>query len=201
MKNNYVLIDYENVQPKSLSLLDGHDIQVIVFVGANQAKIPFELALAIQELGNKAKYVKIAGNGPNALDFHITFYMGQIAQQDPDSYFHIISKDTGFDPLVKHLKEKKIFAQREKSLAEIPLLRTSSATSPEEKIKAVVERLSSMGNARPRKVKTLTSTIHALFFKQLESTDLSNIVNEMKQRDLIKIEGEKVTYMPPISHG
>jgi hypothetical protein len=201
LKNNYVLIDYENVQPKSLSLLDGHDVQIIVFVGANQAKIPFELALAIQELGNKAKYVKIAGNGPNALDFHVAFYMGQIAQQDSDAYFHVISKDTGFDPLIKHLRARKIFAQREKSLAEIPLLRTSNAISPEEKIRAVVERLSSMGNARPRKLKTLTSTIHALFFKQLEDADLSAIVDQMEVQKLIQIDGEKVTYMPPISHG
>jgi hypothetical protein len=201
LKNNYVLIDYENVQPKSLSLLDAHDVQVIVFVGANQAKIPFELALAIQELGEKAKYVKIAGNGPNALDFHIAFYMGQIAQRDSDAYFHIISKDTGFDPLIKHLREKKMFAQREKSLAEIPLLRTSSAVSSEEKIKAVVERLSSMGNARPRKLKTLTSTVHALFFKQLDDADLSAIIDQMKRRELVKIDGEKVMYMPPISHG
>lgn len=55
MKNNYVLIDYENVQSKSLSLLDGYDVQVIVFGGANQAKNPFELALAIQQLGKKGK--------------------------------------------------------------------------------------------------------------------------------------------------
>ena len=89
MKNNYVLIDYENVQPKSLALLDGHDFKVIVFVGSNQAKIPFELVSAIQELGSSAKYVKIGGNGPNALDFHIAFYMGQIAEKDPDAYFHI----------------------------------------------------------------------------------------------------------------
>jgi hypothetical protein len=133
LKNNYVLIDFENVQPKNLAILNGHEFKVIVFVGSNQAKIPFELASALQALGANAEYVKIGGKGPNALDFHIAFYIGQLAERDPNAYFHIISKDTGFDPLIKHLKERKIFAQRERDLAEIPLLRISNATSVDEK--------------------------------------------------------------------
>jgi hypothetical protein len=199
LKNNYVLIDYENVQPKSLSLLDGHDFKVIVFVGSNQARLPFELVTAIQELGSSAEYVKIGGNGPNALDFHIAFYMGRIAEKDPDAYFHIISRDTGFDPLLKHLRERKIFAQREKDLAEIPLLRISYANTVDEKIEAIVERLSALGHSRPRKVKTLKSTINALFAKKLEESELAAIVERMQQRELVAIESEKVAYKPPIS--
>jgi hypothetical protein len=44
MRTNYILIDYENVQPKNLSILKYHDFRVIVFVGASQTKITFELA-------------------------------------------------------------------------------------------------------------------------------------------------------------
>ena len=194
-----MLIDYENVQPKSLSLLEGHDFKVIVFVGSNQAKLPFELVSAIQELGDRAKYVKIGGNGPNALDFHIAFYIGQIAEQDPDAYFHIISRDTGFDPLIKHLREKKIFAQREKDLAEIPLVRISNANTIDEKIEAVVERLSVLGHSRPRKVQTLKNTVNALFAKKLEEEELVAMVERMRQRKLIVVENEKVAYRPPIS--
>ncbi len=36
--------DLENVQPESLSGLDAEQFRVIVFVGSNQTKIPFELA-------------------------------------------------------------------------------------------------------------------------------------------------------------
>jgi len=32
---NYVLIDFENVQPKNLELLSKHLFKVLVFVGAN----------------------------------------------------------------------------------------------------------------------------------------------------------------------
>ncbi len=199
MKNNYVLIDYENVQPKSLAILNGHEFKVIVFVGANQTKIPFELASALQSLGMNAEYVKIGGNGPNALDFHIAFYIGQLAEKDPNGYFHIISRDTGFDPLIKHLKEKKIFAQREKELAEIPLLRISNATSVAEKIEAIVKNLAARGHSRPRKVETLASTINALFLKKLEERELEEIIVQMKRQKLIVVEKENVSYRPPIS--
>ncbi|MEA3412919.1 MAG: PIN domain-containing protein, partial [Pseudomonadota bacterium] len=75
MRTNYILIDFENVQPANLAILNGHPFKVLVFVGANQSKISFELAASIQMLGNDAEYVKMDGNGPNALDFHIAFYI------------------------------------------------------------------------------------------------------------------------------
>jgi hypothetical protein len=78
LKTNYLLLDYENIHPKNLSLLDGHPFKVLVFVGANQTKVPLELAAALQSLGKDAKYIKISGNGPNALDFHIAFSIGEL---------------------------------------------------------------------------------------------------------------------------
>ena len=112
-----MLIDYENVQPKNLEILENHPFKVFVFVGANQVKVPFDLAVAMQSLGKGAKYIKISGNGPNALDFHIAYYIGELASQDPKGYFHIISKDTGFDPLIKHLKTKNIRVLRENNVS------------------------------------------------------------------------------------
>ena len=105
---NYVLIDLENTQPEHLSVLAGQNFRVLVFVGQNQSKISFDLVSAIQHLGKNAEYIKIQGNGPNALDFHIAFYIGQFSTENSDSHFHIISKDKGFDPLIKHLESKKI---------------------------------------------------------------------------------------------
>lgn len=70
MCSNYILIDFENVQPDALLKADKTRCNVIVFVGSNQTKIPFELASSLQHLGNNGRYIKISGNGPNALDFH-----------------------------------------------------------------------------------------------------------------------------------
>jgi hypothetical protein len=199
VKNNYVLIDYENVQPKDLAVLNGHPFKIMVFVGANQEKIPFSMASALQSLGSKAEYVKISGNGNNALDFHIAFYIGQIAAQDPDAYFHIVSKDAGFDPLIKHLKQKKIFAQRERDVAEIPLIRISNTTSVEDKIDAIVKNLAARGPSRPRKIATLANTINAMFMKTLAEADVNAIIAQMQKQGLVGIADQKVSYHPPIS--
>jgi hypothetical protein len=187
------------VQPRDLAILNGHPFQVMVFVGANQEKIPFSMASALQSLGSKAEYVKISGSGSNALDFHIAFYIGQIAAKDPDAYFHIISKDAGFDPLIKHLKQQKIFAQRERDLTEIPLIRVSNATSIDEKIAAIVPNLAARGHSRPRKINTLANTINAMFMKTLGEEEISAIVAHMQKQGLIAVTDAKVSYNPPIS--
>lgn len=194
MPTNYVLIDFENVRPKNLEILSNHPFKVFVFVGASQAKIPYDLAAAMQQLGEDAQYVKIGGNGKNALDFHLAFYVGELATKDPDAFFHVISKDTGFDPLIKHLNDRKIRIQRDKDLAEIPVLRMSSATSNDEKISAIVKNLFSRGHARPRKVKTLANTINSLFTKNLEEQELQSLVNELEERSYIVIRDGSVSY-------
>lgn len=131
MKTNYILIDYENVQPDALSLLDQENFKVLVFVGENQKKVAFESAAALQHMGSRAEYIKMSGAGSNALDFHIAYYIGHLAASDPAAYFHIISKDTGFDPLIQHLKTKKITLSRSLDIKEIPLLaRNKISTLP-----------------------------------------------------------------------
>lgn len=197
MKTNYVLIDLENVQPRNISILKNHPFKVLVFVGENQTKIPFELAEALQELGDNATYIKVNGIGPNALDFHIAYYIGKLTEQDNDAYFHIISKDTGFDPLIKHLKERKIFAQRERDLTEIPILKISKANTKQEKVSAIIENLSARGQGKPRKVKTLANTINSLFMKTLEEQELLELVGLMAQKNYITIDNENVSYKLP----
>jgi hypothetical protein len=54
MRTNYVLIDYENVQPTSLAGLDVEHFRVLVFVGASQNKLSFDTAAAMQKLGARA---------------------------------------------------------------------------------------------------------------------------------------------------
>jgi hypothetical protein len=79
LRPNIVLIDFESVQPASLEALAADHFRLKVFVGATQSKLPFNLVTAIQRMGERAEYIKIAGVGPNALDFHIAYYIGRIA--------------------------------------------------------------------------------------------------------------------------
>ena len=199
MKTNYLLIDYENVQPKNLAALNGTKFKVMVFLGANQTKVPVEFAKALQALGTDAEYIQISGNGNNALDFHIAFTMGELSKADPNAYFHIISKDTGFDPLIEHARTRKIHIQRSKDISEIPVLRLSNAKTAPEKLDAIIQNLSGRGSSRPRKLKTLKNTINSLFLKSLEESELTNLVQALSKRGHIVIEGEHVSYKLPAS--
>ena len=194
MKTNYLLIDYENVQPTDLSLLNGLDLKILIFLGSNQNKLPVKFVSTIQDLGKNAEYVQISGSGKNALDFHIAFTIGELSKIDPKAYYHIISKDAGYDPLIKHARNKGIQIGRSKTIADTPLARVSSAKSVAEKIDSIVKNLKIRGSGRPRKVKTLNNTINALFQKGLEESELKRIVQRLEKDGHISIEGDNVSY-------
>ena len=197
MKNNFVLVDFENVQPKNVSLLSGGKYKIKVFLGANQAKIPLEMARALQTCGPDAKYIQIDGSGKNALDFHIAYYIGRLAAENPDASFHVISKDTGFDPLIKHLKAQKISCQRSKSIADIPLAKILKSDSIPEKLDAVIDNLVRRKTAKPRTLKTLRSTIMALFANQLVEEELDGFIEQLTERGAIRVADGKVHYELP----
>lgn len=194
MRTNHVLIDFESVQPDSLGTLEQEHFKVHIFVGANQTRLPFDVAAAIQRMGSRANYVKISGSGPNALDFHIAFYIGQLAAEDSSAYFHIISKDTGFDPLIQHLKSRNIFARRVKTVADIPLVKVANSKSPEDRLAVVVQRLRQMKASKPRTLKTLRSTIASLFQKQLSDSEIDSIVEALATRKAAVLAANKVSY-------
>ena len=199
MANHYVLIDFENVQPVNVEMLRGKNFKPIVFVGANQKSIPCEFAMAMQDLGENASYQKIPGTGSNALDFHIAFYLGELATREPGAHFHVISKDKSYDPLIAHLRARKICVRREADLSAIPSLRISNARSLEEKIDAIVASLISRGNSRPRKVKTLANTVNALFQKTLSDADQDILIKELQKRKHIVVKDQSVTYGPLVT--
>jgi len=118
MPKHFMLIDFENVQPTSLGALQGGEHQVRVFVGASQNRVPLELAAALQALGSNAEYIQITGNGSNALDFHIAYAIGHLSALHPDARFTIVSRDTGFDPLIKYLAHKNVLCKRVAMLAD-----------------------------------------------------------------------------------
>jgi hypothetical protein len=194
MPTDYVLIDFENVQPKSLAALNGHALKVKVFVGANQTKVPMDLVKTLQPMGENAEYVMISGQGRNALDFHVAFYLGELSAKDPAGCFYVISKDAGFDPLIAHTKSRGIFAQRYVDVGEIPVRGSSAPKSREQRVEAVMRDLANRRSARPRRVATLLSTINALFAKSLPQGDLEEIVAALEKRGAIVVTDGRVSY-------
>jgi hypothetical protein len=186
MKVDYLLVDYENVQPRSLRELDGQPVHVMVFVGPNQARLPVEFAASLQALGTSAEYVQVNASGRNALDFHIAYTLGELSAKVPGAGFQIISKDTGFDPLLAYLRSRGIRAQRCGAIID----RAGVA----EKLARIVDNLKSRGNSRPRKRSTLASSINSLFQKTLEPCEVDGLIKALQKERYITLEGEAVTY-------
>ena len=196
MKTNYIMIDMENVVPDNLELLDQDWVKVFLFVGKNQTKLPISMVKAVQRLGPRAQYVEMSGTGHNALDFHIAFYIGRISATDKDAYFHIISNDTGFDPLIAHLKQEHVFADRVMAIEEIPaLVQVKIVSKPfAERISFVKERILKPNAPRPRTRKTLTSHIAAMFLKALSDADISTIIDGLFNDGCVRENGKRLVY-------
>jgi hypothetical protein len=197
MRTNYFLIDYENVQPEAIDALDQEYFKVMMFVGSKQTKMPFEVVAVLQRMAERAKYIKITGNGANALDFHIAFYIGELVAQDPKAYFHIISKDTGFDPLIQHLKSRKILVSRSSSINEISVVQDTNLRTPDEKLTAIIRDLQRRRKAKPGTVKALSNTINAIFLKKLSEQELTSLINKLQKQGIITIKETKVSYNLP----
>ncbi|MBM3290672.1 MAG: NYN domain-containing protein [Candidatus Hydrogenedentes bacterium] len=199
MNTHYVLIDFENVQPKHVDRLKDGEFRVLVFVGPQQTKIPIEMASALQSLGSGVEYVKLEKAGKNALDFHIAYYLGVLSHHDPEAHFHVISKDTGFDPLIDHLRRKKVLVKRCAGIAEITIRRPSHAPAGNAQLERVIKDLSRRTTSKPRTLKTLRSTILAHFRKELAEQELDDLIDALEKRGFVAIEGNKVTYDLPES--
>jgi hypothetical protein len=193
LKTDVVLVDFENVQPKDMASLSGGPYKIKVFLGAHQAKIPLAMARALQAFGPDAEYIQINGKGNNAVDFHIAYYIGRLAAAAPDARFHVISEDTGFDPLLKHLTEQGVSCQRVTSLAAIGSAKQDRATNGD-RLGAVVGNLAKRKAAKPGTAKTLRTTIGALFANELTEDEIDGLIEQLIGRGFIKVAEGKVHY-------
>lgn len=101
----HILIDYENIQPKSFDGIETKDCHVWLFLGVNQQKsLPLELVETLLEFDNESVHIiRMQHAGKNALDFYLSFYLGKISEIDPKADVYILARDSGYDILVEHL--------------------------------------------------------------------------------------------------
>jgi hypothetical protein len=112
MELTYILVDFENVQPLDMGLLNGEHYQLRIFRGPHQKKLDFDIAESLQPHGNRVQYIQSDKHGKNALDFHIAFYMGRLIEEleangsaaCKNTRFVVITKDGGFDALMSHVQ-------------------------------------------------------------------------------------------------
>lgn len=99
----HVLIDWENVQPNEddVRKLVPEATDLWLFHGPNQKNVTSRHS----SFGGRATPIRIAKTGKNALDFHLSFYMGYIASRQPEARFVALSNDKGYGPMLEHAKE------------------------------------------------------------------------------------------------
>ena len=194
MRTNFVLIDSENVKPEYIEKLKQEHFRVFVFVGANLKRLDFPIVNAVQSLGSNGNYVQISSHGPNALDFLIAYYIGKLSAAHPDAYFHIISKDKGFDPLIKHLRDQKVFCCRSASVLQIPLVKSTDKLPPRTRAADFYEKRIASVKARPATVVSLQSAILSHFHKLLSREEVAQVLEALTAAGHVVVNGKKVVY-------
>jgi hypothetical protein len=109
---NHIFVDFENVHEVEHSVIGQASIHLTLLLGPNQKKLDANLVEKLLQHAGSVHLVRLANSGRNALDFALAYYVGRAAVLDPSGCFHIISRDTGYDPLVAHLRSNAVRAHR-----------------------------------------------------------------------------------------
>ena len=120
------LIDSENIHSiwKDLLTFDNSSY-FYVFYTENSPHINYEDLIHISKFNYKISYIKcFIGN--NALDFQLVSYLGYLIGKFPDTRYHIVSRDSGFDSALnfwqrKHISIDRLTLNAQNTLAEVLL--------------------------------------------------------------------------------
>ncbi len=198
-RQNWVLVDYENVQNIDLDLVAGMPVHVILFIGQQQKSVPVALLTKALTMKEQVTVIESAGTGKNAMDFQMAFHAGQITEAHPEAYVHFVTKDKGFEVLVKHMKSRKLFADQAACFASLKFLVAKAdfkVVPPAERPEYVLERLRKQTPAsRPRKKRTLLSSVAAIFRKTLPAGEVESVVKQLIANGTVAVgQNDGVTY-------
>ena len=189
-----LFVDYENIQKIDVDLIDKKTTEIVLFVGADQNRIPFNLVERAQSFGPNLRWQKIAGKGKNNLDFHIAYKLGELNQtSESDVDFIVLSKDTGYDPLIRFISQTGRRCTRIKNVAE---LHQKGASLPESQLTAtVLENLRKIeAKKRPRSRKTLRSHIVALLKEKAKPNEIDEIMEELFVKETLSEMNGRLKY-------
>lgn len=183
-----LFVDLENVQKLDLATVPTN-AQVMIFYGITQKKLPEELVVQAQPLGARLKWIKISGQGPNALDFHIAFYLGQQLTQSPKSECVILSRDTGFDPLVRHLTSLGHSCRRVTTLKDAFTVQSAVTSDSFSRLIALLRKEKS----RPSKLRGLTGKVKS-WFQKLSDEEREALLKRLFAESYVQESGASLIY-------
>jgi hypothetical protein len=205
-----LLVDFENVPKVDLSAVPA-GVVVPFFFGAAQKSVPTDFLKAALKLGERFLPIDIAGAGRNALDFHIAFYLGEYLATHHSAHCVILSRDKGFDPLVRHLQDRGFAVRRAATLEEAfppagkaaaaapARARTPAAGGARREATASVENalgwLAGMDKGkRPKKRAALAAHLHSHFAGKLSAADLARLIERMISDQRLSETAGKLQY-------
>ena len=212
MAESVLLVDYENIGKIDLGAIPA-GVRVPFFFGASQKSVPTEFLKAALKLGDRFVPIDIEGQGKNALDFHIAFYLGEYLTRSPETACVILSKDKGFDPLIRHLVRRGFAVRRANSMGEALTSRALSAAAPRgaaARPAAASPGAHEGGSARleearrllagtqkprrPRKRKGLIAMLHSHFSQKVPESELQGLVDELIAQGWLSETNRAITY-------
>ena len=110
---NHVFVDYQNMKRVDPAVFGSEKLTSITLLLGRQ-NLSLELS-AVKELLRtvaSVELVRIEKDGKDAVDFTLVYYLGRKTVADPTAFFHIVSADKGFDPMIAHLKPLHIKVTR-----------------------------------------------------------------------------------------
>ncbi len=196
---NHVFVDFENVHQLDVSVIGAKSVNFTLLLGAKQTKLDAGLVEKLIEHAACVQLIRLTSSGKNALDFTLAYYVGRTVSANPAAYIHIVSKDTGFDPLIEHLRSRHIHAHRHDSFATLTFSGTAKAAvvaskaetpGPEEPLNRLLEHLRKNVSNRPKKKMTLLSHLKSLLGKDATDADAAGLLEKLQKVGHVSI-GDK----------
>ncbi len=198
-----LFVDFENAGKVDLSTVPA-DVFVPFFFGASQKSVPTEFLKAALKLGDRFLPIDIEGQGKNALDFHIAFYLGEYLAANSRASCTILSKDKGFDPLVKHLRKRGFAVRRVATVADAVGANAkakgkaeASASTAEHPptFEDIVQWLKNMqARTRPAKRKGLLAHLKSHFGRKISEAELDKLIDQLIAKKKLSDAAGKLAY-------
>lgn len=187
-RTNYIFVDFENIQEVDLDLIANKPVVVILVLGERHKNLPVEMVKQFLRYPTQVRLIEAGRSGRNALDFVLAYRIGVESVRDPKGFFHIVSRDTGFDALILHLKKNNILADRHESFAQALGLTGANLADLQDRVKVVIGRLTRNKKSRPKRKRTLLSQINAYFGKLLSESELEEMLKTLITEEVIEIK-------------
>jgi hypothetical protein len=134
----HIFVDYENIKRIDPAVFALEGATFTLLLGPQNRTLNVALVEQLMVRAAAVELVRLEEPGRNAVDFALAYYLGRKVVTDPTAQYYLISKDTGYDPLIAHLWARKVRVRR---IEDFESLNARRDTTDVGAARAVVERV------------------------------------------------------------